>query len=340
MSQNLAFVAYNGVRLSEPESLVPLMIDRPTPGPHDVVVQVQAIALNPVDEKQRAGLHQATPRILGYDACGTITAAGSAVKGFKVGDRVMYAGSTKRPGSFQQFQAVAAALIAAAPARLTAGEAAALPLVGLTAWELLFEKMHFQPAANANHGQTLLIINGAGGVGSMLSQLAHWSGLKVIATASPSHFDWLYQHGVALPLDYHDDLALAVHQAGYAFVDAVALLYATEPHLSVAAALVAPFGHVGTLTTPQGPLDVTALKAKAASLDFEFMFAKSDFDHDPASQGHILSQLGAMAQAGLIQPSVTKRFDRITAANIKAGLEQLMQGHQVGKIVLEGPFEA
>ncbi|WP_203624533.1 MULTISPECIES: zinc-binding alcohol dehydrogenase family protein [unclassified Lacticaseibacillus] len=340
MFENLGFAAYDGLALDDPTSLVPIDLKRPSAGANDVVVQVRAIALNPVDEKQRAALAKQTqPRILGYDACGTIAAVGSRVTRFKPGERVMYAGTTKRPGSFQQFQAVSADLIAAAPANLTAGEAAALPLVGLTAWELLFEKMHFTPAADANRGKTLLIINGAGGVGSMLSQLAHWTGMTVLATASPRHFDWLTQHGTAVPLDYHDDLIGAVHQAGYPIVDAVAILYATEPYLGLAAQLVAPFGHVGALATPQGPLEVTALKGKAASLDFEFMFAKSDYHHDMASQGHILSQLATLASVGLLDPSVTTRYDRITIANIKAGLATLMAGHQTGKIVLDGPFE-
>lgn len=339
MSENLAFGAFDGVPLAEANSLVAIDLPRPTPRPGDVVVQVQAVALNPVDEKQREALrHQTTPRILGYDACGIITAVGASVRDFKVGERVMYAGTTKRPGSFQQHQAVAAALIAEAPDKLSAGDVAALPLVGLTAWELLFEKMHFTPGAMANAGQTVLVINGAGGVGSMFCQLAHWSGLTVIASASPDHFDWLKQHGVDLPLDYHHDLVEAVHQAGHPFVDAVAILYPTEPYLATASTLVAPFGHVGALTTPQGPLAVAALKPKAASLDFEFMFAKSDYGVQEASQGHILSQLAALAQAGLIQPSVTKRFDQVSTESLKAGLGLLAEGHQLGKIVLEGPF--
>lgn len=341
MFENLGFAAYDGVALDDANSLVPTELKRPSAGPNDVVVQVQAIALNPVDEKQRAALNkQSTPRILGYDACGLIAAVGRNVTRFKPGERVMYAGTTKRPGSFQQYQAVAADLIAQAPENLTAGDAAALPLVGLTAWELLFEKMHFTAGADANQGKRLLIINGAGGVGSMLSQLAHWTGMTVLATASPRHFDWLAQHGVDIPLDYHEDLIGGVHAAGYPFVDAVAILYATEPYLALAAQLVAPFGHVGALATPQGPLEVTALKAKAASLDFEFMFAKSDYHHDMASQGHILSQLATLAAVGLIKPSVTKRYDCITTSNLKAGLAALMAGHQTGKIVLEGPFEA
>lgn len=341
MFENLGFAAYDGVALDDAASLVPIDLKRPNPGTDDVVVQVQAIALNPVDEKQRAALNQQqAPRILGYDACGVITAVGSGVSRFKPGERVMYAGTTKRPGSFEQYQAVAAELIAQAPANLTAGDAAALPLVGLTAWELLFEKMNFVPAAQANKGKTLLIINGAGGVGSMLSQLAHWTGMTVLATASTRHFDWLARHGVDVPLNYHEDLIAAVHAAGYPVVDAVAILYATEPYLDLAAQLVAPFGHVGAVATPQGPLDVTALKPKGASLDFEFMFAKSDFHHDMASQGHILSQLATLAAVGLIDLSVTTRFDKINAANIKTGLRTLMAGHQAGKIVLDGPFEA
>lgn len=339
MSKNLAFAAYEGRPLADDQSLVAVSLPMPTPAPTDVIVKVQAISLNPVDEKMRASLpKQKTPRIFGYDATGEIVACGAAVTEFTVGQRVMYAGTTKRPGSWQQYQAVAAELIAAVPAGLSDQTAAALPLVGLTAWELLFEKMGFHAEALANQGKRLLIINGAGGVGSMLSQLAHWAGLTVAATASPQNFDWLRQHGVHQPLDYHQDLAATL--AGQPAFDGVAILYATEPYLALASQVVAPFGHVGALVTPQGPLNVTALKGKAASLDFEYMFAKTDYDFNAASQGHILSQLAALAAANLLDASVTTTLQPISVATLKQGLTQLTSGHQVGKIVLTGPFEA
>ncbi|WP_179394364.1 alcohol dehydrogenase catalytic domain-containing protein [Lacticaseibacillus absianus] len=339
MTQNIAFVATHGGPLDAADSILAQPVPMPTPEPTDLIVQVRGIGLNPVDDKLRAALPaNSGPRIFGHDAVGRVVATGTAVRDFTVGDRVLYAGTTTRPGSFQQFQAVHAALCAHAPAQLPDVALAGLSLVGLTAWELLFEKMGFTPAADANHGRSLLIINGAGGVGTLMSQLAHWAGLTVLATASPRNFAWLTQHGVTHPLDYHADLVAAVHQTGYPTVDGVAILYTTEPYLAAASALVAPFGHVGALVTPQGPLTVTALKAKAASLDFEYMFAKSDYGWHEASQGAILTQLVALVAAGVLDPGVTTHDTPITVGNLKAGFTRLAAGHQVGKVVLTGDF--
>ncbi|WP_262316557.1 alcohol dehydrogenase catalytic domain-containing protein [Lacticaseibacillus parakribbianus] len=303
----------------------------PEPGPTDLLVQVLGSGLNPIDLKLAEGVSQ--PTVLGFDAVGQVVAIGPAVTDFAPGERVFYAGTTKRPGSFADYQLVQAALAAKAPASLPLADLAALPLVGLTAWELLFEKMGFTPQPGANAGQRLVVVNGAGGVGSLLTQLAAWSGLEVWATASPANWDWLAAHGVAQPLDYHRPLTqtLAANSAA-----GVAILYAPEPYLAQAAALVAPFGHVATLVTPRQPLDVTALKAKAASLDFEYMFAKSDFNHQVASQGAILRRLAALAAAGTIQASVTTHYADRSLDNLKAGLQKLAAGHVTGKIVLTG----
>ncbi|WP_125703994.1 alcohol dehydrogenase catalytic domain-containing protein [Lacticaseibacillus daqingensis] len=337
MPTNLVLVATHGGALTA-DSFQAQSQPWPTPAPTDLLVQVEGVGLNPVDDKLRASMPaNATPRVLGFDAVGTVVAVGDLVPDFTLGDRVIYAGTQKRPGSFQQVQAVRAALCARAPRTLATATLAALPLVGLTAWELLFEKMGFTPAPGANRGQSLLIINGAGGVGTVMSQLADWAGVTVLATASPSHFDWLRTHGVTTPIDRHTDLVAAVAAAGHHFVTGVAILYAPEPYLSVACRLVAPFGHVGTLVTPAGPLAVTALKPKAASLDFEFMFAKSDYDVDVASQGHILSQLVKLVAAGLVDPGVATELSPISPANLVAGFTQLNAGHQHGKIVLTGP---
>lgn len=308
---------------------------------HDLLVNVAGSALNPIDLKRHelAGT-EAQPLVLGYDAVGTVSAVGPAVTGFAAGDRVIYAGTTARPGSLQSAQVVDARLAAKLPSSIAEADAVALPLVGLTAWELLFEKLGFTPAANANASKRLLVINGAGGVGSILTQLAHWAGLTVLATASPAHHEWLRAHGVDWPVDYHDDLVQAVKATGVNTVDAVAILYAPAPYLTAAATLIASFGQVATLVTPSGPLDITALKAKSASFAFEYMFTKTDFDHDIASQGAILQRLVSLLAAGVIGTSVTTHLQPRSLANLTTAITQLAAGHQVGKIVLTGPITA
>ncbi|TLQ51734.1 zinc-binding alcohol dehydrogenase family protein [Lacticaseibacillus casei] len=341
MPKNIAIGFTEGLPITEPNSFQSFTLPVPTPEPNEVIVQVAGVSVNPVDTKRRqTAPRQKTPQILGYDAVGTITQIGSAVTAFHVGDRVIYAGTTRKPGSDQQFQAVDADLIALAPKQAPTADLAALPLVGLTAWELLFEKMGFIPEYNANKGQHLLIINGAGGVGSMLSQLARWSGLNVLATSSPKNHDWLRTHGVATPLDYHKDLVSQVRQAGVQTVDGVALLYHPEPYLATASQLIRAFGHIGCIVGPQSGLDLAVVKDKAASFDYEYMFAKTDFDYCVATQGAILSKLLTLYQDGQIKASVTKEFTGINVANLKAATQLVEEGHMVGKVVLTGTFSA
>lgn len=334
MTTSTAFVATQTGFVLQNLPLAPLQ-------PTDLLINVTGTALNPIDLKRHeAAGTSPTPLVLGYDAVGAVSETGATVSDFTVGDRVIYSGTTTRPGSLQSAQLVDARLVAKLPAEISDADAVALPLVGLTAWELLFEKLGFTPATNANSGKRLLVINGAGGVGSLLTQLAHWAGLTVLATASPAHHDWLRAHGVDLPVDYHDDLVAAVKKSGIETVDAVAILYAPAPYLPAASALVAPFGQVATLVTPNAPLDITALKAKSASFAFEYMFTKTDFAHDIASQGAILQRLVALMADGVIGTSVTTHLQPRSLANLTNAVAQLAAGHQVGKIVLTGPVTA
>lgn len=336
---NLAFVAIDSKPISAPDVFKAQHSNILKSQAHDLLVQVQGFSINPIDTKRRQALTgDAGPQILGFDAVGIVRATGSAAN-FKPGDRVIYAGTTKRPGSYERFQVVDARICALAATTAPASDLAALPLVGLTAWELLFEKFHFTPAAAANTGHTILIINGAGGVGSMMTQLAHWAGLTTLATASPANFGWLREHGVDVPLDYHQDIVHAVHAAGYQTVDAVALLYAPEPYFDIATTLAAPWGHIGSIVTPKQPLAMAALKAKSISFDQELMFTKTDFNHDIASQGQILTQLVRLYTAGTLKSSVTTQLTPINLVNLIKGTALVESGHERGKVVLTGNFE-
>ncbi|MEJ1325261.1 zinc-binding dehydrogenase [Latilactobacillus sakei] len=303
----------------------------PTPGDHELLIKVQAAAVNPIDLKRRA----VTTHILGYDGYGKVLAIGKAVTQFKVGDIVYYAGSTQLDGSFQAYQCMTEALCALAPDQLSASEAAGLPLVSLTAYELLFEKFHFEAAEQAHLGKNLLIINGAGGVGSIMSQLAKWAGFTVYATSSPQNFNWLKANGVDYPVDYHqtsDQLNLDQLPADH--FDAIAVLYDVAPYLSAATRLIKPLGHVGSLVNMQAPLDLTPLKAKSVSFDWEYMFTKTDFDYEIDSQGAILKKIARLADTNQIHSITTQVYQGLSVENLDTITTELTKGHAIGKYVL------
>ncbi|WDF83029.1 zinc-binding alcohol dehydrogenase family protein [Lacticaseibacillus pabuli] len=339
MSKNYGVAYYQALPATDPQSFVDTTLPMPTIGPNDLLVEVSAVAVNPVDTKLRlSSTATEQPQVSGHDALGTVAEMGIAVQGFHLGDRVAYAGTSTRAGSEQHYQAVDYRLVGHVPSSLTDEQAVAFPLVSVTAWELLFDKMGFVPAADANGGKTLLVINGAGGVGSVLTQLASWAGLNVVATASPKHAVWLKELGVKQIVDHHQDLLPQLKKLGNKEFDGVAILYAPEPYMRLAADLVAPFGHVGCLVLPTAPLDVAALKNKSASLDFEYMFARSDAGLDMARQGEIITHVMELILAGIIQDITGSVLGPINAANVREATVAVDGGHGTGKVVITGGF--
>lgn len=322
------------VLMNANHELVDANIEIPNPTPKDVLVKIQAVAANPVDVKQletRDGT--SAPQILGYDAVGQVVALGSSATKFQVGDQVFYAGAVNRDGSFQEYQVVNEDLVALSPTEITTEQAAAMPLVSLTAAELLFEKMHVITEANANSGK-LLVINGAGGVASVLIPLAKWAGLTVTATASPKKFTYLRQLGVDQPVDYHTNAEVTLSDLPANSFDYIVSLFDITPYWDDVARLIAPLGHVGTIVQFPNALDIGQLKNKAASFDWEFMFTKSLFHVAEASQGQILTQMAALvAEHAINAPQITS-YSGLNAANITAMLDQLKTGHTTGKLVL------
>jgi len=232
--------------IDDPQSLFDVELPTPAPGGRDLLVRVEAVSVNPVDTKLRAPKPhvEAQPKVLGYDAAGTVEAVGSAVAGFKPGDRVYYAGDVTRPGSNAQFQLVDAQLAAAMPRSLDFADAAALPLVAITAWELLFQRMPFD-SEHGGEGQSLLVIGGAGGVGSIAIQLARRAGFTVIATASRADStDWCRAMGAQHVVNHRQPLAPQLAALGFATIDAALNLADTDAYWDELGALLAPQGHV------------------------------------------------------------------------------------------------
>lgn len=323
--------------IEHPESLLDIELPDPTPDPMDLLVRVEAISVNPVDTKIRRGVTPEGPRVLGWDAVGTIVALGDAVTGFQAGQRVWYAGAIQRAGSNSELQRVDARLVALAPSSLSPAEAAALPLTSITAWELLFERLQL-PSGKQPTGAVLLVSGAAGGVGSILIQLAaRLTAATVVATAGrPESRAWLTELGAHHVVDYHDPLGPQLAALGIPAVTHVASLTHTDRYLASFVELLAPFGHLALIDDPP-TLDVTPLKRKSLSLHWELMFTRSLYETpDMGAQGRLLAEVAALVDAGVLRTTVQQRLGTINAANLRRAHSLIEQGGSRGKIVLAG----
>ncbi|THD08431.1 zinc-binding alcohol dehydrogenase family protein [Rhodanobacter lindaniclasticus] len=326
--------------ITDPQSLFDVELPTPVPGEHDLLVRVEAVSVNPVDTKLRAPKPQVetSPRVLGYDAAGVVEAAGSAVAGFKPGDRVYYAGDVTRPGSNAQYQLVDARLAALMPHNLDFADAAALPLVAVTAWELLFQRMPFD-SEHGGEDKSLLVIAGAGGVGSIAIQLARRAGFTVIATASRAESaEWCRAMGARHVVDHREPLAPQLAALGLPQIDAALNLADTDAYWDELGALLAPQGHVGLIVEPKGALNIgDPYKAKCIGIHWEFMFARARFKTaDRAEQGRILARVAELVNAGELKGIRRETLQPINATNLREAHRRLESGGSIGKLTLAG----
>ncbi len=326
--------------IDDPQSLIDVELPTPVPGEHDLLVRVEAVSVNPVDTKVRSPKPQveAQPKVLGYDAAGTVEAIGGSVAGFRPGDRVYYAGDVTRPGSNAEYQLVDARLVGHAPKSIDLAAAAALPLTTITAWELLFQRMPFD-SERGGAGKSLLIIGGAGGVGSIAIQLARRAGFGVIATASRKEtIDWCLGLGAHQVIDHRDPLAPQLAALGFEQIDAVMNLADTEHYWEAVGGILAPQGHVGLIVEPEGALKIgDPYKAKCIGIHWEMMFTRPRFKTaDQAEQGRILERVGALIDAGELRGTQTETLVPINAANLREAHRRLESGKTIGKLVLAG----
>ncbi|MEL7274551.1 MAG: zinc-binding alcohol dehydrogenase family protein [Pseudomonadota bacterium] len=323
---------------SDPNAFVNFEPKQPTPQGHDLRIAVRAVAVNPVDTKQRRAQSEEleTPRILGFDACGVVDAVGPDVSLFKAGDAVFYAGDITRPGSNAQYQLVDERIVGRKPETLSNAEAAALPLTSITAWESFFDRLQIDPNG-ANAGESILIIGGAGGVGSIGIQLAKAAGLTVIATASrPETVDWVTALGADHVINHHEDMVAQTREAGFQHVDHVAI-FNDMRHWNTAVELVRPQGGIVTIDATDLPMDMTVMKTKAASLHWEFMFARPMHDTpDMVEQHKLLNRVADMVDAGTLRTTASHVLSPINAATIRQAHEMVERGDARGKIVIEG----
>lgn len=324
----------------DPQSLIDIELPRPAAGEHDLLVRVEAVSVNPVDTKMRSPKPQVEnpPRVLGYDAAGTVESVGAAVSGFQPGDRVYYAGDITRSGSNAEYHVVDARLVGHAPRSLALADAAALPLTVLTAWELLFQRMPFD-SEHGGEGKSLLIIGGAGGVGSIAIQLARRAGFTVIASASRAETaDWCRTLGAQHVINHREALAPQLQALGFEQVDAVLNLADTDRYWDAIGQLLAPQGHVGLIVEPAGTLKIgDPYKAKCIGIHWEMMFARARYKTaDQAEQGRILDRLASLIDAGELRGTRTATLSPINAANLREAHRQLESGSSIGKLVLAG----
>ncbi len=330
-----AIVARQSLPADHPDALVDVELPVPVPGPRDVLVEVKAVSVNPVDTKVRAGM-PAEPgegRVLGWDAAGVVKAVGREVTLFKPGDEVWYAGDLTRPGSNAEWQVVDERIVGHKPATLGFAEAAALPLTSITAWELLFDRLE----VGSGVGKRLLVVGAAGGVGSILLQLARaMTSLTVIATASrPETMAWVREMGAHEVIDHREPLNEGLQRLGITEVDYVVSLNQTDRHFDAIVAALKPQGKLALIDDPK-PLDVLKLKRKSLSLHWAFMYTRSMFATDDMIRQHeLLEHVAERVDAGQLRTTLTRHLGALSAATLRDAHGYIETGKALGKVVLE-----
>ena len=323
--------------ISEANSLIDVEIPDPKPSRRDLLVQVKAVSVNPVDTKRRmrSAPQPGEIKVLGWDAAGIVLEAGQDVELFKPGDEVWYAGSIARPGANSELHLVDERIVSKKPKSLTFAQAAAMPLTTITAWELLFDRLGV-PLHGASEN-SLLIVGAAGGVGSMLTQLARrLTGMIVIGTASREEtMDWVKSLGAHYVIDHSKPLSQELKRIGIPNVSYVASLTKTDVHYAQIIESLSPQGKLALIDDP-GPLDITQLKQKSLSLHWELMFTRSLFETpDMIKQHQLLSEVAGLVDSGVIRTTFREHFGRINAENLKRAHALIESGKAMGKIVLE-----
>lgn len=327
-------VAYTrSLPVDDPQCLVDVTLPAPTPGPRDLLVEVRAVSVNPVDVKVRARTDpHGEPRVLGFDAAGVVVATGPDVSLFAVGDEVYYAGTIDRQGTDTRLHAVDERIVGRKPSSLDFGAAAALPLTTITAWECLFDRLGITPASTG----TLLVVGASGGVGSMVLQLveALVPGVRTIATASrPDAAEWVIALGADDVVNHREDVVAQVKALAPQGVDWIFTSH-SDGQIETYAALLRPFGHVVAIDDP-AQLDLRAFKPKSLTWHWEYMFTRAVRQTpDMAEQGALLNKVSALVDDGRVRTTETRRLGPLSADTLREAHRLVESGHTIGKVVL------
>lgn len=331
---------YRYLPIDNPESLLDLTISKPQAKGRDLLVRIKAISVNPVDTKIRAPKEQVEekPKILGWDVAGIVEEVGENCSFFQPGDEVFYAGDSSRQGANSQFHLVDERIVGKKPATLDFASAASLPLTSLTAYEALFEHLGVSHNPSSNVGKKILIINGAGGVGSIATQLAKSMGLTVISTASRQEtHDWVKKQGADIVINHHYDFSSQLKKENITNVEYILCLHSTQMHWTTMAEVIAPLGKICSIVETDKPVDLGLLKNKSATFSWEFMFTKSLYQtSDMTTQHKYLDTIAQMIDDKKIHTTVNYHYGTINAENLRKAHKQLESDTTIGKIVLEG----
>ena len=334
-----AIGSYKALQVNETDAFLDVVVDKPKATGRNILVEVKAISVNPVDTKIRKRPHpDKTLRILGWDAAGTVKEVGEDVTLFEVGDDVYYAGCITKPGSNAEYQLVDERIAALKPTSINFGESAALPLTTITAWEALFERLGISKKGN-DAGKTILMIGGAGGVGSIAIQLAgQIANLKIITTASRKESaDWCIARGADHVINHYDDIPEQLDMLGHAQVDYVLCLTNISGYWKTITDVIKPQGKICTIVDFFEDANFDLLKLKSASFSFEFMFTRSMHQtEDMAEINFLLSKAAAMIDSGELITTVNKIVSPINADNLRKVHTDIEEGQAIGKYVLEG----
>ena len=320
------------------ESFIEFETAVPQPSGRDILVKINAISVNPVDYKIRQNSAKdtvlETPKVIGWDATGIVEAVGETVTFFKPGDAVYYAGDIMRSGSNAEYQLIDERIVGLKPSTLSNAEAAAMPLTALTAWESLYDRIRI--SEQKDKGKSILIIGGAGGVGSIAIQLAKISGLKVITTASRTETkEWCLAMGADLVVD-HKNLVEEIHAAGYQEVDFVLDFVDLNSYWDAIVELIKPQGHIVSITGSATPIALNKLKNKSVTFSWELMYTRSMYQTaDMEEQHHILNKLAELFDNATLKTTLNTTLKGFTAQNLKEAHRLLESGKTIGKVVIE-----
>lgn len=308
-------------------------MDVPPLGPRDLLVEVRAVSVNPVDTKVRgSGASPSEPQVLGYDAAGVVRAVGPDVNLFAVGDSVYYAGALDRPGTNTQLHVVDERIVGPKPESLTFAEAAALPLTTITAWEGLFDKLRLTAASEG----TLLMVGASGGVGSVVLQLlrALVPHLRVLATASrPEAENWVRSLGAHEIVNHRGDMREQIRQVAPEGIDYI-FTTNSEDQVEIYADVLNPFGQIVAIDDPVS-IDVVTLKPKALSWHWEFMFARSLHQaRDLIRQHELLTEVSRLVASGAVRSTLTTTLSPLSVEQIREGHRLVESGRMIGKVVI------
>ncbi len=325
--------------ISEAKSFIEFETETPVPKGKELLVKIEAVSVNPVDFKVRQGSAKntvlETPKVIGWDAVGTVEAAGDDASLFQKGDKVFYAGDLSKPGSNQEFQLIDERIVGHAPKNISTEEASAMPLTSLTAWEILFDRIRIQP--EKDKGKSILIIGGAGGVGSVAIQLAKKVGnLKVIATASrPETEKWCKELGADVVVN-HKDLVNEVRNAGFETVDYILDFVDVNQYWSAFIELIKPQGHIGSISDPADPVQLRDLKRKSASFHWELMFTRALYETEDMDNQHlILNNIASLLDTGILKSTLNKTLLGFNVENMKEAHRLLETNKTIGKVVVK-----